>query len=153
MVTEPQHFVEPFAAAGASHLSFHIEAVPEPLPLVEKIHGAGMSAGLAINPSTSLSSVEPWLKHVELILVMSVHPGFAGQRFIEPVLVKARALRHRLRDDQRLEIDGGVNASNADACREAGCDVLVAASAIFGEDDYGQAIERLRGFSRVSRSA
>ena len=84
---------------------------------------------------------------------MSVHPGFAGQQFIEPVLVKVRALRHDLRDDQRLEIDGGVNASNAAACREAGCDVLVAASAIFGDDDYGQAIERLRGFSRATRSA
>ena len=113
--------------------------------MIEAIRGAGMTAGIAINPPTDWHAIEPWIDQVDLVLVMSVNPGFSGQAFIEDVLSKTRAIRDRLRDDQRLQMDGGVNLGSVDACRESGCDLLVAASAIFGSDDYAEAIASLRG--------
>ncbi|MCA9290033.1 MAG: ribulose-phosphate 3-epimerase [Phycisphaerales bacterium] len=145
MVDDPARFVAPFAAAGADHLTFHIEAVPEPAALVREIHDAGLTAGLAINPPTDVRAVLPHLDAVDLVLVMSVNPGFSGQAFIPEVLDKVRAVAPRLRDDQRLEMDGGVNARTVEACRAAGCDLIVAASAIFGTTDYRAAIDTLRG--------
>ncbi|TVQ52438.1 MAG: ribulose-phosphate 3-epimerase [Phycisphaerales bacterium] len=144
MVTDPAQYVEPFADAGANHLTFHIEAVPAPESLADAIRAKGMTAGLAINPPTELAAIEPYLEHFDLILVMSVNPGFAGQSFIPEVLEKTRAIAPRLRPTQRLEMDGGVNARTAGACLEAGCDLLVAASAIFGADAYDDAIRTLR---------
>jgi ribulose-phosphate 3-epimerase len=150
MVSEPGRYVEPFAEAGANHLSFHHEAVRNAAELAAAIHAAGMTAGLAINPPTGVSEILPLLEHVDLALVMSVHPGFAGQAFMPEVLDKARALKARLGPRQRLAVDGGVNAATAPACLEAGCDVLAAASAIFGASDYAEAIAALRGRSRVA---
>lgn len=153
MVTDPAMYIEPFAKAGADLLSFHIEAVPQPEAVARAIHDAGMRAGLAINPPTD---VEPMLDHLEpfdLILVMSVNPGFAGQSFISDVLEKAERLRPQLRPDQRFEIDGGVNANTAAACRAAGFDVLVAASAIFGSQNYRRAVADLRGSVPVDASS
>ena len=149
MVTVPQTFVELFADAGADHLTFHIEVVPAPAELVEVIHEAGMTAGLAMNPDTSVAQIEANLEPADLVLVMSVQPGFAGQAFLPGVLEHVRTIRPMLRDDQRLEIDGGVNGRTAGACREAGCDALVAASAIFGCEDYDQAVAALRGTAPV----
>ncbi len=145
MVTNPLGCVEPFAAAGADHITFHIEAEDDPETVINAIHSAGMTAGIAINPPTEWTAIEPYLGSVELALVMSVNPGFSGQSFIQEVLMKTAALRERLSDDQRLQMDGGVNLETADACREAGCDLLVAASAIFGTTDYGPVISSLRG--------
>ncbi len=145
MVTAPQTFVQRFAEAGADHLTFHIEVVPAPAELVEVIHGAGMTAGLAMNPDTDVARMEANIEPVDLVLVMSVQPGFAGQAFLLGVLEHVRTIRPMLRDDQRLEIDGGVDGRTAGACREAGCDALVAASAIFGCKDYDQAVAALRG--------
>ena len=149
MVTDPGLFVEPFASAGADHLTFHHEAVSDPTTLSAAIHAAGMTAGVAINPPTGAQEITPYLEHVDLVLVMSVHPGHAGQAFIPEVLEKARAIKPRLGPRQRLAVDGGVKASTAPACVEAGCDVLAAASAIFGSDDYAEAIAALRGEARV----
>ncbi len=144
MVTDPAGYVKPFADAGANHLTFHIEAVPAPESLAEAIRAEGMTAGLAINPPTDLAAIEPYLRHFDLILVMSVNPGFAGQSFIPEVLEKTRAIAPRLRPTQRLEMDGGINSRTAGACLEAGCDLLVAASAIFGAEAYDDAIRILR---------
>jgi ribulose-phosphate 3-epimerase len=149
MVTDPGLFVGPFAEAGAEHLTFHHEAVSDPVELSAAIHAAGMTAGVAINPPTGADAIMPYLEHVDLVLVMSVHPGYAGQAFIPEVLDKARALKPCLGPRQRLAIDGGVKASNAPACIEAGCDVLAAASAIFGSDDYAEAIAALRHEVRI----
>ena len=149
MVTDPDRFVEAFAEAGADHLTFHAEAVRDPIDLAATIRGMGMTAGLAVNPPTALSEIPSFVEHVDLVLVMSVHPGFAGQEFIPEVLEKARSLRPQLRPGQRLQVDGGVNAETAPACLAAGCDVLVAASAIFGSDDYAEAVAALRGNSGV----
>jgi len=145
MVTDPARFVQAFANAGASNFTFHIEAVPEPRDLAKAVKDAGMSAGLAINPPTDVTAILPHVKHFDLILIMSVNPGFSGQAFIPDVLAKARRVKPLLRDDQRLEVDGGVNAQTAPRCVEAGFDVLVAASAIFHADDYSRAIAEIRG--------
>jgi ribulose-phosphate 3-epimerase len=104
-----------------------------------------MSAGLAINPDTPAEAIVPFLGGVELALVMSVHPGFSGQRFIEGVLAKCSELRAAMRPGQRLMIDGGVSPATAPACRAAGIDVLVSASAIYGSPDYAAAIAAIRG--------
>lgn len=144
MVTDPAMFVAPFAKAGASNFTFHIEAVAEPVELAARVRDSGMTAGLAINPPTDVRAILPFVPHFDLILIMSVNPGFSGQSFIAPVLEKARRIKPMLRPNQRLEIDGGVNASTAPACIDAGCDVLVAASAIFNAPDYAAAIASLR---------
>jgi ribulose-phosphate 3-epimerase len=148
MVARPQAYVEPFARAGADHLTLHVEASDDPARLAAEVHDAGMTAGLAISPPTDVERILPLVEAFDLILIMSVNPGFAGQSFIPDVLAKARAVREHLRSDQRLQIDGGVNARTAPDCRDAGCDVLVAASAIFGASDYAAAVASLRGAVR-----
>lgn len=145
MVTDPGAYIEPFAKAGASHITFHIEVAPDPTDLIARIHALGMSAGLAINPDTPAESLVPFLGLVDLALVMSVHPGFSGQKFIASVLPKTRALRAAGPAALRVQMDGGVAPESAPACREHGCDVIVAASAIFGRADYASAIRALRG--------
>ncbi len=149
MVSDPARLLRPFADAGASHLTFHIEAVPDPVGLAAAVREAGMTAGLAINPPTDVSAIMSVLDSFDLILIMSVNPGFAGQDFIPSVLGKAQAVRPHLGAAQRLAIDGGINERTAPAAREAGCDVLVAASAIFNENDYAPAIAALRGGAGV----
>lgn len=149
MVTDPAAFVDAFAEAGADHLTFHAEAVDDAAALAATIRARGMTAGIALNPPTPADRITGVLESIDLVLVMSVHPGFAGQAFIPQVLDKARALKGALGPAQRLAVDGGVSARSAPACIEAGCDVLVAASAIFGSDDYAGAIAGLRDGKRV----
>ena len=150
MVTDPTRYIAPFRDAGADHLTFHIEpALAEYRDHAEggggphgngydvarvasQVHEAGMTAGLAINPPTPVDAILDHLNPFEMILVMSVNPGFGGQSFIESTLEKTRAIRGRLRTNQRLQMDGGIAPATARMCREAGCDVLVAGSAIFG---------------------
>jgi ribulose-phosphate 3-epimerase len=134
MVTDPGKFVEAFAKAGAGNQTFHVEVHPpdELRRLAERVRSLGCTAGLAINPPTPVERILPLVPDFDLILVMSVNPGFSGQRFIGEVLAKTRAIRPLLRSDQRLEMDGGIDPGTAPATLEAGCDVLVAASAIFG---------------------
>ena len=150
MVADPGAVMNLFLDAGADHLTFHIEAVPDPGALIDQIHKSGASVGLAMNPSTAIELMTPFVELVDLILVMSVNPGFSGQQFIPTVLQNVQALKPMLRPDQRLQMDGGVNARTAPACTDAGCDVLVAASAIFGADDMKQAIAELRGSAGVA---
>lgn len=149
MVTDPGRFVESFGKAGAHHLTFHVEAVPErdAQSLSAEIRGRGMGVGVAINPPTPWEAVVPYLGIADLVLVMSVNPGYSGQAFIESTLEKTRAIKPRLRDSQRLEMDGGISARNAAAVRAAGCDVIVAASAIFGVEVSARkdVISELRG--------
>ncbi len=145
MITDPAAYLEPFAAAGADHCTWHIEVEADPIGLTRRCHDLGMSAGIAINPDTPVSAIESVIDQVDLVLVMSVHPGFSGQSFIESVLDKTRAIASRLRPDQRLEMDGGIGPANAGMVRDAGCDTLVSASAIFGSDDRPGVIEAIRG--------
>ena len=145
MVTDPMRWVEPFARAGAGHLQFHVEAVRDAAPLASAIRAAGMSVGIVINPATPPETCFEALPHVDTVMLMSVHPGHAGQSFIGGVLAKGPALRARMSPSQRLMIDGGVSPANAAECRAAGCDVLISASAIFGAPDRAAAITALRG--------
>lgn len=150
MVSNPRMFIEPFAEAGADHFTFHIEVDDEPASLAAAIQESGMTAGLAINPPTDVDRVLPHVQYMDMILVMSVNPGFSGQSFIPEVLEKAAAIKPLLRPAQRLEIDGGINAQTAPAARQAGCDTLIAASAIFGSGDYAAAVQSLRGDASAS---
>lgn len=145
MVTDPAAYIDPFAKAGAAHITFHAEVVQDPTPLIARIRALGMSAGIAINPNTPADAIFPWLDAIDLALVMSVHPGFSGQSFIASVLPKTRSIRERARPGLRVQMDGGVAPDSAPACREHGCDLIVAASAIFGKRDYASAIQSLRG--------
>jgi ribulose-phosphate 3-epimerase len=150
MVTDPEMYFAAFAAAGANHVSFHIEVVAE-LPEVERLIGKaralGLCAGLVINPPTPVERILPFVHLPDLVLVMSVNPGFSGQAFIPSVLEKARTIRGKLRSSQRLQIDGGVGPRNAAEVRAAGCDVLVAGSALFGmpRDRRGEVIAAMAG--------
>jgi len=146
MVDRPTQFVDYFAKAGTNLFTGHVESDDDPFELAKRIHDAGMDAGLAINPPTDVEEILPYLEAFDLILVMSVNPGFSGQAFIPEVLVKVETIKQQLRPDQRLQMDGGVGAKTCESCRDAGCDVLVAASAIFGTDDYSKAIAGLRGY-------
>jgi ribulose-phosphate 3-epimerase len=149
MVTDPGLYVDPFLKAGANHLTFHIEVhqADAARRLAGRIRQAGGTAGIAINPPTAIDTLLPVIPDFDLILVMSVNPGFSGQKFIDSVLDKTRTICPMLRPDQRLEMDGGIGTENAGTVRQAGCDVLVAASAIFGvpEPDRASVIGTLRG--------
>ena len=147
MVTDPAAYLEPFARAGAGHCTVHAEVAShhELLTMRNRCHELGMTAGVAINPETPVSAIDDVLDAFDLVLVMSVHPGFGGQSFISEVLEKTRAVAPRLRPDQRLEMDGGIGPDNAAEVRATGCDVLVAGSAIFGSDDHAETMRRIRG--------
>ena len=149
MVTDPAAYVDPFVKAGANLITFHVEAVGAAgvRALIEDIQSRGISAGLAINPPTHLEAIEPFLDLPDLVLVMSVNPGFSGQSFITQTLEKTRVIAGRLRPNQRLQMDGGIGPQNAATVRAAGCDVLVAASALFGVPPAmrGGVIARLMG--------
>lgn len=148
MVSDPERFIDPFVAAGANHITFHVEVIPAPriAEVAQRIRKAGATAGLAINPPTPVEAILPHIDCVDLVLVMSVNPGYSGQAFIPEVLNKARAVSQRLRADQRLEFDGGIKPDTAPSVRHAGGDVLVAATAVFGvpKDQRSAAISALR---------
>ena len=143
MVSEPEKWIAPFAQAGADVITIHTEAARD-LSLLKKIRDAGCKAGISLNPATPLSQIAGALDHVDLVLVMSVNPGFGGQKFIESSiqkieeLVKLRAGRPFL-----IEVDGGVGLSNIKKLHQAGADVFVAGSAIFGVKDRKHAIAEL----------
>ncbi len=149
MVTTPADFIEPFLEAGANHISVHVESEGTPRELIRRIHAGGATAGLAINPNTPWRSLNRYFELAELFLVMSVHPGFSGQRFLPSAIEKVRAIRSRVSSSQRVQVDGGVNLETAPACVDAGCDALVSASALFGASNYARVVSRLRkGASR-----
>lgn len=149
MIADPASFVEAFAEAGSSAISFHWEALSEGHErVISKIHSFGIPAGLAINPDTPLSAVESLLGEIELLLIMSVFPGFGGQKFINDTIIKieeASALKKEKGYSYVIEVDGGVKPDNAAMVRKAGGQILVAGTAVFKSDNYAEAIERIRG--------
>ncbi|MDG2424829.1 MAG: ribulose-phosphate 3-epimerase [Phycisphaerales bacterium] len=145
MVTNPGAFIVPFAKAGANNFTVHVECDEDPIELANAIHEAGMTAGLAIKPETDFGLMEPLVESFDLLLVMSVHPGFSGQAFIPEVLETTKRLDGMIGPNQHIQMDGGVDPETGLLCREAGCDVLVSASAIFKQPDYGRTIELIRG--------
>ena len=147
MVENNTFFVELFAPLKPEYISFHIEEEKHPHRLIQKIKSYGIKAAIVLNPSTPPESVEFLLEDLDMVLLMSVNPGFGGQSFIPSVLKKARRLakmRDTLNPNCLIEVDGGVNAQNVTELKEAGVDVVVAGSYVFKHDSYKEAIESLR---------
>ena len=147
MIVEPEKYVEAFVKAGADVLTVHVEASPHLHRTLQHIRSLGAKPSVVLNPSTPLSAVEEVLGEVDMVLLMSVNPGFGGQSFIESTVDKVRRLRAMM--DARgvkahIEVDGGINAETARRVVEAGADVLVAGSYVFGAKDYAKAIASLR---------
>lgn len=147
MLADPARYAEAFAAQGADSITFHIEAVPEPRDLITRLRKLNVRVGLTLNPDTPLDRVTPHLGAIDLLLIMSVYPGFGGQKYIAASTGRIRSIRRTIDDHGHsclLEVDGGVNLST---CREvvaAGADVLVVGSGLFGTEDYAETIRRLR---------
>lgn len=147
MIAEPERYIEAFAKAGADTLTVHVEASPHLHRTLQQIRAAGAKPSVVLNPSTPLAALEEVLPEVEMVLVMSVNPGFAGQSFIESSVDKVRRLRAM--GDARgltfdIEVDGGINAETAKRVVAAGANVLVAGSYVFGAKSYAEAITSLR---------
>ena len=151
MIDNPADFIEEFAKAGADYLVVHQEGQPHLHRLVGRIRELGVKAGVALNPATPLCTIADILPDIDLLLIMSVNPGFGGQSFIPGSLAKLRAAREmidRIKPAVLLEIDGGIKADNAAAVREAGVDAMVSGSGIYGHDDYRAMIAGLKGEAR-----
>ncbi|CAM4453069.1 ribulose-phosphate 3-epimerase [Corallococcus exiguus] len=148
MIVEPEKYVDAFVKAGADVLTVHQEASPHLHRTLQSIRQAGAKPAVVLNPGTSLSTIEEVLGDVDMVLLMSVNPGFGGQSFIESTVDKVRRLRAMLDarglKDVDIEVDGGINAQTAKRVVDAGATVLVAGSYVFGAKDYAQAIRSLR---------
>lgn len=148
MIAQPKRYVQRFVESGADLVSFHYEAEDDIDGTLDIIKNAGCKCGLAINPDTDVDVIKPYISKLDLILVMTVFPGFGGQKFIDGSLeriAKAKALRDEYAPQAVVEVDGGVNAANARIIVNAGADVLVAGNAVFGATDRAVAVKRLRG--------
>lgn len=147
MIESPERYIEEFAKAGADIITIHIEAELHPLRTLDIIKKYGKRAGISLNPSTPLSLAEFLLEEVDLLLIMTVNPGFAGQRYIasmERKIKEAKTLIERLKKNILLEVDGGINVENARNVVEAGADILVMGTEIFESKDYKGKIEQIR---------
>ena len=147
MVTEPEKQVDQFAEAGGDSAVWHLESPPDPRPVLRRVRDLRMKAGLAINPETTFESVVPYLEDVDVLNVMTVNPGWAGQKFLHEVLPKIRAAREYISTKGLaidISVDGGVNLETARLCLEAGANVLGAATAIFGQPDVTAAAAALK---------
>jgi len=147
MIEEPERYIEAFAEAGADVITVHAEACNHLHRTLQQIRATGKKAGVSLNPHTPEDVIRYCFEHLDLVLVMTVNPGFGGQAFIEKIVPKIEAVRWMIeasRQDVRLEVDGGIRPGTAFDAVEAGADVLVAGSAIFGADDYEKAIRELR---------
>lgn len=146
MVKEPAKWIEPMRTAGASGFTFHLESeMPEGgvLSMIKMIRDADMRAGIVIKPKTAVESLFPYVHLIDLVLIMSVEPGFSGQKFMPEMMTKVQALRQRF-PELDIQVDGGLSPSTIDTAAEAGANVIVAASAIFGATDRKHVIDTLR---------
>ncbi|GAA0460897.1 ribulose-phosphate 3-epimerase [Alkalibacillus silvisoli] len=147
MIENPDRYVPQFAQAGADLISVHVEACSHLHRVIQQIRHEGVKPGVVINPATPVSAIEPILEDVDLVLVMTVNPGFGGQSFIESTLSKIerlKELKNQYGYNYEIEVDGGVKASTAKACVDAGAEVLVAGSAIFNHDDRSSAVRTIK---------
>ncbi|MCD4728346.1 MAG: ribulose-phosphate 3-epimerase [Pirellulales bacterium] len=148
MISEPGRYIRRFREAGADLLTIHVEAADDPRPLLEEIRSLGAGVGISLNPPTPVDSLEGCLDLCDLVLVMSVMPGFGGQEFDPAAPAKLRRLRELAGPDVLLSIDGGVNRDTAGICVEAGADMLVIGSALFSENDYGRFIKEVTALAK-----
>jgi ribulose-phosphate 3-epimerase len=143
MITDPLRYGGPFVEAGCDHVTFHVEVVDDPRAAADHIRHLGVTVGVCLNPSTPASAIREVVEHVDMVLVMSVWPGFGGQKFIPDVLPKVREISEMLGQHQRLEIDGGIGPRTIALAAEAGADTFVAGSAIFQSRDPAAAYREL----------
>ena len=144
MISEPVRYAPAMVKAGAQNLTFHVEATPDPAQAAREIRKTGCRVGITLKPGTPVEAIYPALEYVDLVLIMSVEPGFGGQKFMPQMLAKARDIRKRLAPHQRLEIDGGIHNETIAAARDAGVDWFVVGSAVFDHPDRAAAIAELR---------
>jgi len=147
MITDPMKYAEPFAKAGAWGMTFHLEAVDDPRPVIAEYKRLGVKPGVSIKPKTPASAVLPYLKDLNVVLVMTVEPGFGGQAFMADMMPKVREVAAYIKKNNlscKVEVDGGVDPKTAPVCLAAGAEVLVAGNAIFGAPDPVQAVRTLK---------
>ncbi|WP_262322012.1 ribulose-phosphate 3-epimerase [Acidiferrimicrobium sp. IK] len=153
MMTNPGQYLEAFRAAGADSCSVHVE-IGHTSELIDQMRALGLGVGLAVNPETPIDDCLPWLERIDLLLVMTVHPGFGGQSFMSEVVPKIARARHAIDADGHsvvLEVDGGIDSATAAAVAGAGAEMFVAGSAIFGHDDPAAAVRELRAAGDAAR--
>ncbi|HTX22156.1 MAG TPA: ribulose-phosphate 3-epimerase [Candidatus Aquilonibacter sp.] len=156
MCARPEILLEPFAKAGADQMIIHVELGEQVGPLIWKIKNLGKKVGLAVNPPTPISLAEPFLEKIDLLLVMTVNPGFGGQSFIHECLPKvqqAEAWRRERKLNYRLEVDGGINNQTAAECARAGADTFVAGTSLFGQRSLKAAVTKMRKIVNASDPA
>jgi len=148
MIENPDQYIEAFAKAGADYITVHVEACRHLHRTIQKIKSFGIKAGVVLNPATPVETIQHVIGDIDMVLLMSVNPGFGGQTFIPEVLPKIRKVKEMAEQkgvNLEIEIDGGVNPETAKQCMEAGANVLVAGSAIYNQPDYAKAISLIRG--------
>jgi ribulose-phosphate 3-epimerase len=148
MISEPAKYIEPFAEAGADHITFHIEAADEPREIIDRLHKLGRSAGICLNPETPVEAVAAVAPLCDMVLVMTVHPGFGGQEFMPEAAKKVVQIRKIVGPDIRVEVDGGIDPQTTPAVVSYGADTLVAGNAIFGQTDRVAAVKAIRAACR-----
>ena len=145
MISHPEKYIEDFANAGADIITFHYEATKEKTnDIINKIHSLGKKAGLSIKPKTSYEEIKEYIPICDLILVMTVEPGFGGQKFINECVNKLEPIKKLQKEGQYLQVDGGINAETAKICTDKGVNSLVAGSYVFNSDDLKARIDSLR---------
>ena len=150
MISQPQKYITDLKKSGADLVTFHVEAEGDPAETIRMIHAEGMKAGISVKPGTPVEVLAPYLDEVELVLVMTVEPGFGGQSFMEDMMPKLAWLRQRCRLGTVLQVDGGINRKTIAAAAAAGANCFVAGSAVFGREDYGAEITALRKLARAA---
>ncbi|MEH7106812.1 ribulose-phosphate 3-epimerase [Bacillus sp. JJ1764] len=148
MIENPDQYIEAFAKAGADYITVHVEACRHLHRTIQNIKSFGVKAGVVLNPATPVESIQHIIGDIDMVLLMSVNPGFGGQKFIPEVLPKIRSVKAMAEEkglDIEIEIDGGVNPETAKLCVEAGATILVAGSAVYNQEDYALAISQIKG--------
>lgn len=147
MIDEPEKYASRFIDAGADILTFHLEACGDPAALMDEIRSQGVMAGISVKPGTPIEEVYPYLDRCDMVLVMTVEPGYGGQRLIPETVEKVRKLKAETQNrgiQIEIQVDGGIDSTNAKTLADAGATILVAGSSVFGKDDRGAAIRALR---------
>lgn len=151
MINEPIRYIEEFVKAGADIITIHVEACADVMATIDKIHSFGVKAGITLNPDTPVSAIEPYLSKVEMVLIMSVNPGFGGQKFIPASIDKIKEVKGLLQKknlDIDIEVDGGIKLDNVRVVLEVGANVIVAGSAVF-KDNVGDNVRKFKGIMSV----
>jgi len=148
MIEHPAKYADPFAKAGADIITFHVEAKDEPSEVISLLKDLGVRAGIVISPDPPANAIEAYADKVEMVLVMTVYPGFAGQKFISKMLPKIEEVRRIIGSEKDLEVDGGITTENVRSVYDAGANVIVAGTTIFGSTDMGKTISELRNAAK-----